>query len=111
MQLSNIIKERIDQEGPISFRDYMEMALYYPGLGYYTSARNKIGTSGDFYTSACVNPVFGAMIGKQLEEMFHLLGGREFTVVEYGAGIGLLCRDILAYLKNKKEVYDKLNYC
>ena len=43
MSLSEIIIQRIKDEGPISFHDFMEMALYYPGLGYYTSAQNKIG--------------------------------------------------------------------
>lgn len=109
--LSDIIKKKIACEGPISFRDFMEMALYYPGLGYYTSERTKIGKSGDFYTSACVNPIFGAMVAKQIEEMAALLGEKEFTIVEYGAGTGLLCRDILNYLENNKDLYSRLNYC
>jgi len=51
MTLSEIIMEKIQKEGPISFRDFMEMSLYYPGLGYYTSSEDKIGKSGDYYTS------------------------------------------------------------
>ena len=42
MSLSDIIMERIQKEGPISFRDFMEMALYYPKLGYYTSSRIRL---------------------------------------------------------------------
>ena len=49
--LRNIIIEKIKQEGPLSFHDFMEMALYYPGLGYYTSGAETIGVNGDFYTS------------------------------------------------------------
>lgn len=111
MLLSEIIIQRIKAEGPVSFHDFMEMALYYPDLGYYTSPEDKIGKKGDFYTSSNLTPAFGAMIGRQLEEMWDLLGRNDFTIVEYGAGTGALCRDILDYLKNNAEFYDKLNYC
>jgi SAM-dependent MidA family methyltransferase len=74
MLLSEILIQRIKEEGPISFHDYMETALYYPDKGYYTSAQNKIGKTGDFYTSSNLTPAFGAMIGRQLEEMWDLLG-------------------------------------
>ena len=111
MNLQEIIIRKIQDEGDISFHDFMEMCLYYPELGYYTSTRNKIGSSGDFYTSACLTPVFGAMIGKQLEEMWLALGSKEFTIVEYGAGEGSLCHDILNYLQHNDELYKQLSYC
>src|ERR1044071_1956672 len=100
MSLSEIIIQRIREEGPISFRDFMEMSLYYPELGYYSSSKNKIGKDGDYYTSPDLTPVFGEMIAKQLEEMWELSGKQPFTIVEYGAGTGTLCRDILNSLKN-----------
>lgn len=111
MLLSEIIIERIKKEGPLSFRDFMEMALYYPELGYYNSARNKIGKDGDFYTSANLTAAFGAMIGRQIEEMWRNLEKKPFKIVEYGAGTGLLCHDILDYLKNNISLYDSLTYC
>jgi SAM-dependent MidA family methyltransferase len=43
MSLSEIIKNKIYKQGPISFHDFMEMALYYPNMGYYTSSTDKIG--------------------------------------------------------------------
>lgn len=110
MLLSEIIIERIKKEGPLSFRDFMEMALYYPEMGYYNSAQNKIGTDGDFYTSPCLSADFGAMIGRQMEEMWQILGKNPFTIVEYGAGTGLLCHDILDYLKNNTSLYKNLTY-
>ncbi len=58
MTLSEIIMEKIQKEGPISFRDFMEMSLYYPGLGYYTSSEDKIGKSGDYYTSPYFTHIF-----------------------------------------------------
>ena len=109
--LSEIIRNKILSEGPISFHDFMEMALYYPGLGYYTSAPDKIGKQGDYYTSPYFTNVFGKVIAKQLEEMWCLTGKKDFTIVEYGAGMGSLCADILNYLKHKKEFYKKLKYC
>jgi SAM-dependent MidA family methyltransferase len=89
----------------------MEMALYYPGLGYYTSNKERIGIKGDYCTSPVLSSLFGEMIGKQLEEMWALLGKNEFTVVEYGAGTGILCRNILGYLQQQSPLYEKLNYC
>jgi SAM-dependent MidA family methyltransferase len=111
MVLSEIIAEEIKRNGPISFHDFMEMALYYPGLGYYTSNGEKIGTNGDYYTSADVTSAFGVMIGKQIEEMWKILGKKKFTIVEYGAGTGCLSHDILEYLKSNRKLYDELSYC
>lgn len=111
MILSELIIEKIQKEGPVSFHDFMEMALYYPELGYYTSDKEKIGPDGDFYTSSNLTSAFGAMIGKQLEEMWHLLDRKPFTIVEYGAGTGALCHDILDYLKSNEKFYANLKYC
>lgn len=112
MSLQDIIMQRIHQEGPISFRDFMEMALYYPELGYYNSLADNIGADGDFYTSANLSDTFGAMIGRQIEEMWQNLEKKPFKIVEYGAGTGLLCHDILDYLKiNSPSLYDVLSYC
>jgi SAM-dependent MidA family methyltransferase len=111
MLLSEIIIERIIKEGPLSFRDFMEMALYYPDLGYYNSKKDKIGAEGDFYTSANLTAAFGAMIGRQMEEMWLNLGKKPFTIVEYGAGTGLLCHDILDFLQYNAPFYESLSYC
>jgi SAM-dependent MidA family methyltransferase len=110
-ELSHIIQEEISKKGPISFRDFMEMALYYPEMGYYTSGKQRIGRSGDYYTSPHVSKVFGELITIQLEEMWEILGREDFTVVEMGAGKGLLAADIQSYIKDKEpEFYQKLSY-
>ncbi|MFV8269554.1 class I SAM-dependent methyltransferase [Flavobacterium sp. GT2N3] len=111
MQLSELIIQRIKEEGPLSFHDFMEMALYHPELGYYNATQTKIGADGDFYTSPCISADFGAMIGRQIEEMWLNLAKQPFKIIEYGAGTGLLCHDILAYLKNNSALYDTLSYC
>lgn len=110
MTLSNLLIQKIKQQGPISFRDFMEMALYCPGLGYYTSDKEKIGKTGDFYTSSNLTPAFGEMLGKQIEEMWQISGETDFTVVEMGAGMGLLSCDVLEYLRKNRELYQNLNY-
>lgn len=110
MDLPEIIIDRIKKEGPISFHDYMEIALYYPGLGYYTKDSAQFGKGGDYYTSPVLSGIYGNMLGKQIEEMWQVLEKKDFTIVEYGAGAGNLCADILQYLKNNQEIYEKLEY-
>jgi SAM-dependent MidA family methyltransferase len=108
--LEQIISQYIRQKGPIPFREFMEMALYYPELGYYNAPREKIGTGGDYYTSPNITPLFGALIGRQIEEMWELTGKGAFTIVEYGAGTGKMCCDILSYLKTNPELFKNLTY-
>jgi SAM-dependent MidA family methyltransferase len=96
--LKAAIIERIQREQRITFHDFMEMALYAPGLGYYTTRRENIGRSGDYMTSPEVSPIFGAMLGRQLSEMWDALGSPAvFDIVEAGAGTGALARDILSW--------------
>jgi SAM-dependent MidA family methyltransferase len=108
--LSEIVQNRIRNEGPMSFRDFMEMALYYPELGYYTSANDKFGEHGDYFTAPFFTNVYGGMIAKQLVEMWSLLGKKDFVIIEYGAGLGSLCLDILQNLIPNKLLYKKLKY-
>lgn len=102
---------RIAEKGPMPFRDFMEMVLYHPEGGYYASSSGQIGKNGDYYTSPYLTQLFGEMIARQLEEMWHLLGRGKFTILEYGAGPGLLCHDILQYCKNNSSFYEALEYC
>lgn len=110
MRVAEIIQEKILTTGPIPFHDFMEMALYYPGLGYYTSPGDRPGWNGDFYTSPLLTPLFGEMIGRQMEEMWSILDKKPFTIVEYGAGSGTLCEAIINYSKSNRSFYKKLNY-
>jgi SAM-dependent MidA family methyltransferase len=96
--LKAAIIARIQAEGGISFRDFMALALYHPGLGYYSGARDPIGRDADYVTSPELSPIFGAMLGRQLREMWALLGSpATFDLVEVGAGSGVLTRDILTW--------------
>ena len=108
--LQQKIIDKIKKVGPITFKTFMEMALYEPELGYYTSQKIRIGRSGDFYTSSHLHPIFGMMIGKQMEEMWEMMGRPSaFQIVEMGSGAGYLCKDILDYLKNR-ELFNSLSY-
>jgi SAM-dependent MidA family methyltransferase len=108
--LEQIIIEKIKKQGPITFETFMDMALYYPGLGYYTSPEVRIGKKGDFYTSPHLHPIFGAMLARQLEEMWIIMGKpSQFHTIEIGAGAGYICNDILESLKYK-DVFHAINY-
>lgn len=98
MTLRELIASRIRLRGPLTTAEFMELALYHPSLGYYSRAPRRTGRAGDFFTSVDVGPQFGALVAKQLDEMYRLLGpaaaGR-FDLVEAGAANGQLARDIL----------------
>ncbi|MFT5220134.1 MAG: SAM-dependent MidA family methyltransferase [Planctomycetota bacterium] len=79
--------------GPISFREYMQMALYEPGLGYYSAGSVKLGARGDFVTSPEISSLFGHCIGEQANQLF--LQGCSRRILEFGAGSGKLCAQLL----------------
>ncbi|MEW6377649.1 MAG: SAM-dependent methyltransferase [Thermodesulfobacteriota bacterium] len=109
--LRKFILSQIDERGPIPFSQFMEWCLYHPEYGYYRSKGTTIGKEGDYYTSPCVHPLFGQLIGKQFSQMSEILGGETFDVVEMGAGRGFLCEDILNWAKtNAPPFYHRLNY-
>ncbi|HWP92986.1 MAG TPA: SAM-dependent methyltransferase [Thermodesulfobacteriota bacterium] len=110
-QISEIIGALIRQSGPITFAKFMELALYHPEHGYYSSGKAKLGKAGDYYTSPCVHPAFGEILGRFIYRASEVVDAPDFTVVEMGAGKGFLALDILDSLKrNYSEFYDRLNF-
>lgn len=94
------LARRIREKGPITFAEFMEVALYWPEGGYYTSLRRPWGEKGDYITSIDVSPVFAKVLAGQIIEMWDLMGRPEdFTLIEAGAGRGWLSRGILDALK------------
>jgi SAM-dependent MidA family methyltransferase len=87
----------------------MELALYHPQYGYYMrqpggTDHERIGWSGDFYTSSDVHPILGRAIAAQARQMDDFLGRpTPFTIVEMGAGKGLLARDCLAAIHARQD--------
>ena len=110
--LPNIIKSTIEKEGPITFARFMEMALYYPELGYYVSAREKIGREGDYYTSSEVHILFAKMIARQTAEMWTRMDKpSKWQFIEYGAGKGKLALGVLTELQQQyQNLFDALTY-
>ena len=90
----------------------MELALYHPEHGYYSTTPQRSGKHGDFFTNVDVGPLFGELIAVQLAEMWRLLeaaGAEHFDLVEAGAGNGRLARDILdAASSHHPGFYDRL---
>ena len=110
--LTRKIRDEIGAKGKITFARFMEMALYDPEEGYYSSSAERIGLDGDFYTSPDVHSVFGRMVAKQIRQMVFLLPpDKPFTLLEMGAGKGFLCRDVLAGLaKTSPEALARVRY-
>jgi SAM-dependent MidA family methyltransferase len=89
----------------------MELALYHPKYGYYTSGKAKIGKKGDYYTSPCVHPAFGEILSRFIHKVHEVVDMPDFTVVEMGAGRGFLALDILDSTKRSNpRFYDRLSY-
>ena len=87
------IRELIRKDGRITFARFMEACLYSPRGGFYSARGDRISTH--FGTSPTSHPVFGALIARQLEQMWQLLGEPAvFHVVEVGSGDGSLARSI-----------------
>jgi SAM-dependent MidA family methyltransferase len=86
----------IGERGPITFAEYMELALYGPG-GYYEHP--PVGSRGDFVTSPHVHPVFGTFVAGAVREIWDRLGRPDpCHLIEAGAGDGTLLRQMLEHL-------------
>jgi SAM-dependent MidA family methyltransferase len=100
VELIKVICDRIDHspQQQINFADYMELVLYHPNHGYYASSAEQISKQGDFLTSPHLADDFGEMIAVQLHQIWQILGSPQlFSIVEIGAGQGLLAAHILNY--------------
>lgn len=95
--------EQIRRDGPLTFRDFMQAALYDVELGYYNTERLKIGAAGDYYTSSNVHPAFGATLARAFAELWReAFGDEPLVLVEMGAGTGQLAADVLAALRDEQ---------
>lgn len=103
---------RIKQDGPLSFADFMEAALYDPEFGYYMTPGPHIGREGDYYTSLDVHPIFAELIGRQVAQAAEILSSdNDFTIVEMGAGKGLLARHLLdSYRRANPAFLSRIRY-
>ena len=100
-QIRHTIK---DNNGSISFKHYMEMALYEPALGYYVAGSHKIGEKGDFITAPEISSLFSQCIANQAHEIIKKWGG---CILELGAGTGRMAADILLKLEALQHLPEK----
>ena len=78
------------------FARFMDLALYHPDGGYYRSSDARPGRAGDFLTAPELHPIFSQMLGRAVEEAWHVLGEPDpFVVQEHGAGEGALAIPLL----------------
>ena len=106
------LRAEIRDDGPITFARFMERALYEPGHGYYRRAEPGPGRSGDFLTAPEAHPIFGAAVGRLLEEAWDALGRPSpFVVREHGAGTGALAAGLLVALRDARSpLFDAIRY-
>jgi len=81
--------------GWLSFARYMELALYAPGLGYYSAGSRKLGADGDFTTAPELTPLYGQCLAQQARQVLDL--GLD-EILEVGAGSGALAATLLEEL-------------
>lgn len=102
--LTELIRADIEANGGwISFARYMELALYAPGLGYYTAGANKFGEAGDFITAPELTPLFGRTLARQVGE---IIADSAPHILELGAGSGKLAVDMLTELERLGSLPD-----
>ena len=95
--LDKRIREEVDDAGGwIGFERYMELALYEPGLGYYSGGSTKFGPAGDFVTAPELSGLFGSALADQVAPLLSQL--KKPLILELGAGTGTLAADILESL-------------
>jgi SAM-dependent MidA family methyltransferase len=83
--------------GAIPFSRYLEIALYTPGLGYYSGPLEKLGQRGDFVTAPELTPLFGRCVARQCAQVLEAIGGG--AILELGPGSGRLAADVLLALE------------
>lgn len=112
--LLRILQDAIQQAPArqLTFAEFMNLVLYHPKQGYYSSRDTALGPEGDFVTSAHLGNDFGELLAVQFVEMWHRLAQpNPFYLVEMGAGQGLIAEAALAYLAHQyPDVFDVLNY-
>jgi SAM-dependent MidA family methyltransferase len=91
------IRQHIEHNGgDLGFSHFMNLALYAPGLGYYSAGKWKFGEQGDFTTAPELGELFGACVANQCRDL--LVELTQGVIVEFGAGTGALCSQILSRL-------------
>ncbi len=106
-----IIAGEARREGVITFRRFMELALYCPKSGYYEQAGMAPGREGDFYTSVSVGGLFGELLAYRFADWLEGAASGVRQLVEAGAHDGRLALDILGWVKaNRPQLWEAFEY-
>jgi SAM-dependent MidA family methyltransferase len=84
------------QQSDLSFRDFVELALYHPGFGYYSRSESPVGKSGDYVTAPLLSPAFGFALSRLVREFLSRGEGADSQIVDIGCGDGSLIIDLCA---------------
>ncbi|CAH1213610.1 SAM-dependent methyltransferase, MidA family [Candidatus Nitrotoga sp. BS] len=104
-QLRDLIHQDIVRQGGwIPFSRFMELALYAPGMGYYSAGARKFGAAGDFVTAPEISSLFGRTLARQLVE---IMAQSTPHILELGAGSGKLAVDILSELEQLNSLPER----
>jgi SAM-dependent MidA family methyltransferase len=105
------LKRRIEARGPISFEEFMDVALYAEPGAYYERGTRVFGAAGDYITSAEMSGAFGETLAAQVAECLDLLEEPHPDIVELGAGRGSMASDILGFLRGSApDLYERATY-
>jgi SAM-dependent MidA family methyltransferase len=108
-ELCLLIGEEIERAGGwIGFDRYMALALYQPGLGYYSNGKPVFGPVGDFVTAPELTPLFGAALSRQIGAWLAACTADDPLVIEFGAGSGALASQLLNSLE--RQGFGQLRY-
>ena len=86
----------IGNGGSISFEQYMQMALYEPGMGYYSAGSSKFGEQGDFVPAPEISPLFSRCLARQCQQVLSEISSS--NIFELGPGTGTMAIDIMREL-------------
>ncbi|STY27957.1 Uncharacterized ACR, COG1565 [Legionella wadsworthii] len=97
MSILHTLNTLLNEHEAIPFVEFMQLALYAPGEGYYTSGLQKFGKHGDFITAPELTPLYGKSLANQCQQVLRALENP--VLFEFGAGSGALCISILEHLE------------
>ncbi len=105
-QVQQTIRNEINSAGGwISFAQYMNRALYAPGLGYYSGGATKFGGAGDFVTAPEISPLFSRTLARQVMQVNEQIKAAQ--ILEFGAGSAKLALDLLLELESQNALPEK----
>ena len=104
--VQTMIRDKIHAAGGwISFEQFMNLALYAPGMGYYSSGATKLGSAGDFVTASEISSLFGRTLAQQVIQIYRQTS--QTDLLEFGAGSGKLALDLLFELEKSDALPGK----